>query len=305
MRRLVAAGVVAGLLGWIAVGAMAADPPPGQALPPALDRGMGAEFRPGVPSKRPMFVLAIGSDARPDDAVTRSRADSLHIIGVNPREGRASILGIPRDSYVPIPGAGADKINAALFHGGPELVVRTVEQLTGIRFDAYLLTGFLGFRRMVTNVGPIQVVVPYPMSDAASGAHFRAGATRMNGPRALAFSRNRHDAPGGDVGRSLNQGRLILAALRALRDDVRKDPLALFRWTAAGFEHVRTDLTLIEMFELLNAAVSIEPSRVPNRVVFGGGGTVGGASVIRLGSSAQAMFRDLRRDGLLGGPPGR
>lgn len=266
---------------------------------------MAAEFQPDVPSNGPLFVLAIGSDARPRDSVTRSRADSLHIIGVNPREGRAAILGIPRDSYVPIPGAGADKINASLFHGGPELVVRTVEQLTGIRIDAYLLTGFLDFRRMVTKVGPMEVVVPYPMSDAASGAHFRAGQTRMTGPRALSFSRNRHDAPGGDVGRSLNQGRLLLAALRALREDVGRDPLELFRWTAAGFEHTRTDLTLLEMFELLSAAVSIEPSRVANRVVFGGGGTVGGASVIQLGSAAQAMFRDLRRDGLLGGPPGR
>jgi anionic cell wall polymer biosynthesis LytR-Cps2A-Psr (LCP) family protein len=157
---------------------------------------------------------------------------------------------------------------------------------------------------MVTKVGPIEVVVPYPMSDAASNAHFRAGPTRVTGPRALAFSRDRHDAPGGDVGRSLNQGRLLLAALRALRDDVRKDPLALFRWAAVGFEHVRTDLTLLEMLELLNAAVSVEPARVANRVVFGGGGTVGGASVIQLGSAAQAMFRDLRGDGLLGGPPG-
>jgi LCP family protein required for cell wall assembly len=265
---------------------------------------MAAEFRPDVPSNGPMFVLAIGSDARPGQSVTGARADSLHIIGVNPREGRASILGIPRDSYVPIPGAGSQKINAALFFGGPELMVRTVEQLTGIRIDAYLLTGFFDFRRMVTKVGPIEVVVPYPMSDAASNAHFRAGPTRVTGPRALAFSRNRHDAPGGDVGRSLNQGRLLLAALRALRDDVRRDPLALFRWTAVGFEHVRTDLTLLEMLELLNAAVSIEPARVPNRVVFGGGGTVGGASVIQLGSAALAMFRDLRRDGLLGGPPG-
>ncbi len=305
MRRVAATGGIVGLLGWIAAGAVAAGPPSGQALPLSLERRIAAEFRPPVPSNGPMFVLAIGSDARPDESVTRSRADSLHIIGINPRKGRAAILGIPRDSYVPIPGVGSQKINAALFHGGPELVVRTVEQLSGIRIDAYLLTGFLDFRRMVTKVGPIPVVVPYPMSDAASGANFRAGPTRVKGPAALAFARNRHDAPGGDFGRSLNQGRLLVAALRALREDVREDPLALFRWTAAGFGHLRTDLSLLEMLELLQAAVSIEPSRVANRVVSGGGGTVGGASVVRLGSSAQAAFRDLRQDGLLGGPPGR
>jgi polyisoprenyl-teichoic acid--peptidoglycan teichoic acid transferase len=303
VKRRLATGVLVALVGWILAGAVAADPPAGQALPPALERSVDAEFRPGVPTDDLLFVLAIGSDARPRESVTRSRADSIHVIGVNPRKGRAAILGIPRDSYVPIPGAGSQKINAALFHGGPEILVRTVEQLTGIRIDAYMLTGFLDFRRMVTKVGPIEIVVPYPMSDAASGAHFRAGRTRMTGPRALAFARNRHDAPGGDFGRSLNQGRLLVAALRALREDVRKDPLALFRWTAAGFGHVRTDLSLIEMLELLQAAVTIDPSRVANRVVSGGGGFVGGASVVRLSSAAQAAFRDLRRDGLLGGPP--
>ncbi|MGH2673949.1 MAG: LCP family protein [Actinomycetota bacterium] len=303
MRRAWVPAVLLALVGWIAVGAVAAGPPRGQALPPALGRTMDAEFRPGVPTKGALFVLAIGSDARPRESVTRSRADSLHIIGVNPTKGAAAILGIPRDAYLPIPGAGSQKINASLFHGGPELTVRTVEQLTGIRMDAYLLTGFLDFRRMVTQVGPIEIDVAYSMSDAASGAYFRPGRTRMTGPRALAFARNRHDAPGGDFGRSLNQGRLLVAALRALREDVRKDPLALFRWTAAGFGHVRTDLSLVEMLQLLQAAVSIDPARVDNRVASGGGGIVGGASVVRLGSAAGAMFRDLRRDGLLGGPP--
>jgi LCP family protein required for cell wall assembly len=261
---------------------------------------MEAAFDPGVPSGQPMFLLAIGSDARPGRSVTRSLADSLHIIGVNPATGTASILGIPRDSYVPIPG-GASKINASLFRGGPDLTVRTVERLSGIRMDAYVLTAFEGFRRMVTEIGGLEVRVPYPMSDASSGARFRAGPTRFDGPEALAFSRNRHDAPGGDFGRSLNQGSLLVAALRELHEDARKDPLTLYRWVAAGFQHLQTNLGLGEMFDLALAALSIDPSRVRNRVVSGGGGTVGGASVVRLGAEAQRLFRDLARDGMLGG----
>jgi LCP family protein required for cell wall assembly len=257
-------------------------------------------FSPGLPSRDPLIVLVIGSDARPGQSVTRSRADSLHLVGVNPVRGTASVLGIPRDSYVPIPGAGSEKINASLFFGGPQRTVQTVERLTGARIDAYLLTGFDSFRRLIRLVGGVEVRIPYPIDDPFSDAHFRKGRIRLTGRGALAFSRNRHDAPGGDFGRSLNQGRLLIAALAEFREDVRKDPVALFRWLGAGARSIQTDLSLDEMLQLALAAMSIEPGRVDNRVVSGGGGTVGGASVIRLGSSARAMFRDMARDGVLG-----
>jgi LCP family protein required for cell wall assembly len=265
-----------------------------------LSRAMEAAFAPDLDSDDQLFILAIGSDARPDQAVAGTRADSLHIIGVNARRNVASILGIPRDSYVPIPGAGSQKINASLFLGGPQLTVRTVEQLTGISFDGYTLVGFKGFRRLVTRIGGLEVRIPYPMSDAASGAHFRAGPAQLTGPRALAFARNRHDAPGGDFGRSLNQGSLIVAALRELREDFDKDPVTLFRWVAAARRYVQTNLSVDRVLDLMLAALSVEPGRIRNRVVSGGGGTVGGASVVHLGSSARAMFRDIRRDAMLG-----
>jgi polyisoprenyl-teichoic acid--peptidoglycan teichoic acid transferase len=300
MKR-VGAGAVAALVAWVTLGAAAADAPPGAGSSLDLGRAMEAAFSPDLQSKDRLFILAIGSDARPDEAVAGTRADSLHIIGVNPRRNAASILGIPRDSYVPIPGAGSQKINASLFLGGPQLTVRTVEQLTGIHFDAYALVGFKGFRRLVTTVGGLEVRIPYPMSDAASGAHFRAGPARLTGPRALAFARNRHDAPGGDFGRSLNQGLLMVSALRELREDFDKDPVTLFRWVVAARRYVQTNLSVDRVLDLLLAALSVEPGRVRNRVVSGGGGTVGGASVVHLGTSARAMFRDLRRDAVLGG----
>jgi LCP family protein required for cell wall assembly len=266
----------------------------------SVKRRVAPDVIDGLPAKGSLFILAIGSDARVGQSVARSRADSLHVIGVNLREGKATILGIPRDSYVPIPGHGSNKINSALFFGGPQLVVRTVEGLTGIRMDGYVLTGFGGFQGLVNGVGGLTVRVPYRMHDAASGAFFKPGKARVNGKRALAFSRNRHDAPGGDFGRSLNQGSVILAALREFRHDMARDPFTLFRWIQVGRENVQTDLSVSEILALLYAAASIEPDRVRNRVVSGGGGTVGGASVVHLGSGARAMFRDLRRDGVLG-----
>jgi LCP family protein required for cell wall assembly len=284
------------VVAWLVVGVSAAGQTPAPELE-RLSRDIEAVLRPPLPSKDPLFILAIGSDARPRGSVTRSLADSLHIIAVNPKTGVASILGIPRDSYVPIPGGGSQKINSSLFRGGPELVVQTVERLTGIRMDGYLLVGFEGFRNMVSEVGGIEMVIPQAMSDAASGAYFRPGRTRLDGPEALAFSRNRKGVRGGDFGRSLNQGLLMMAALREFRQDVRKDPANAFTWILAGAKYLRTDLSFTEMVDLAFAALDVE--KVKNRVVSGSGGFVGGASVVRLGSSAQAMFRDLARDGTL------
>jgi LCP family protein required for cell wall assembly len=196
---------------------------------------------------------------------------------------------------------GTRKINEALFYGGPDLMVRTVEQLSSARIDAYLLAGFEKFRNAVTGIGGLEVRIPYPMSDSKSGAYFQPGRRRLQGPDALAFSRNRYDAPGGDFGRSMNQGRVLLGAMREFQDDLRKDPITLLRWLAVGVRYLDTDLTMGEAADLLLALPSLEPGRVKNAVVSGSGSTVGGQSVVILGSGAQAMFRDLARDGFLGG----
>ncbi len=264
--------------------------------------GAAASFVPGLPSPRPTFVLVIGSDARPGQVLTNTRADSIHIVGVNPRLGRVSVLGIPRDSWVPIPGAGTNRINAALAAGGPELLVRTVEQLSGIPIDAYVLTGFQGFMQLVHAVGGLQVRIPYPIDDTNARAHLKRGMQHLNGQDALAFSRARHDVPAGDFSRSFNQGRVIIAALAELRRQVAQgSPSALIPWVVAGSQILRTDLGLSDLFELLLAAPAFDPSKVRNDVASGSGTTIGGRSVVVLGERARTLFRDLRVDAVLHG----
>lgn len=257
---------------------------------------------PGLASRGTHFILVIGSDARPGESPEATRGDSLHIVGVNPARGAVSILGIPRDAFVPIPGVGTRKINEALL-GGPDLMVRTVEGLTGLAIDGYVLTGFAGFQDLVNAVGGIGVNVPYRMSDPYSHANFRPGMKHMLGRNALAFSRDRHDVPGGDFGRSMNQGRLLIAALRQLKLDVRKNPAALLNWLAAGAKVLHTNIGLADMAELLLSMPSLDPGRVENRVVSGTGAVVGGLSVVQLGPAAHAMFRDLAADAILNGRP--
>ncbi|MGZ4113532.1 MAG: LCP family protein, partial [Actinomycetota bacterium] len=133
-----------------------------------------------------------------------------------------------------------------------------------------------------------------------SGAHFRPGPTNLNGREALAFSRDRHDVPGGDFGRSMDQGRVIVATLRALRSAFAKDPGRLLPWLASASRFIKTDLSLSQMTQLLLAASTFQPGRIRNTVVSGSGAVVNGQDVVRLGSSAFAVFRDVRHDGVLG-----
>src|SRR5205823_6162179 len=149
----------------------------------------GSSFVPALQGKRPLHILVIGSDARPGQNIERQRSDSIHILSVNVRARRATLLGFPRDSWVPIPGGGTTKINTAMSLGGPQLLIRTIENLTGIRFDFWMLTSFSGLTNMVNGVGALIVNVPTRMHDKYSGAFFKPGRHHFYGKQALAFSR--------------------------------------------------------------------------------------------------------------------
>ena len=306
MRRPVALGLtlLLALGAWIGIGAARTEPYRAQAQTPAVEihATQDAAFLPSERNK-PIFILAIGSDARPDEAVDERLADSLHIVAVNPKMGAGSILGFPRDSYVSIPGVGERKINDSLFYGGPEKVVETIEQLTGVTIDYYLLTGFDGFKKLVTGVGGIRIDVPYPMNDSYSGANFDEGSVTVDGPEALAFARNRHDTPQGDFSRSENQGSIMVAALKELRKTFVKDPSVIFEWIAVGTAYLQTDLTFDQVFDLMLTALQVPPAKMTNAVVPGGTATIGGASVVILSDSADQIYADLADDGVLENPP--
>jgi len=300
-KRAAALGL-AGLLAWVAGASLGAAPsgPRAAAAPAFLQVGRAhAEFTPVLDGSEPIFVVFIGSDARPGQAVDRERADSIHLVGIDPAKGRASVLGFPRDSWVEIPGYGTDKINASMVYGGPDAVVATVEALTGITVDYWALTSFEGFQAMVNDVGGLVVDVPFPMSDPYARTNFEPGVQRLDGADALAFARDRHSLASGDFGRSENQGRLILAALAQFRKEFSKDPSRLLTWVAAGLRHVQTDLGIGEVLDLAFTASRINPKRVENMVVPGSTGMEGGQSVVFLSSAAVAIYRDMADDGFV------
>ena len=259
-----------------------------------LNRTSEAAFSEAGTSASPVFVLVIGSDVR-EGSPRGGRADSLHLVAIDPSSGRGTIVGIPRDSYVPIPGEGTRKINASLATGGPERTVQTVSQLAGVPIHFWAAVEFSRFRLLVDAVGGVDVEVPYPMNDSASGAVFSPGPRHMNGAEALAFSRARKTIPGGDFGRSMNQGRVLLASLQKFRKEA-SSPLKLAGYLAAFHNLVETNVPTRDLIRLAAIAGRIDPGKVENLVLPGGGGSAGGASVVLLGPGAGEIFNAIRDD---------
>ncbi|MFB3738182.1 MAG: LCP family protein [Candidatus Velamenicoccus archaeovorus] len=302
MKRRAALLVLA-LTAWVAGSALGTDPSSGPApaqAAPLMEIGLAhAGYVPSLDGTEPIFVLFIGSGAREGEDVEHSLADSIHVVGINPAKHKASILGIPRDSWVEIPGRGSSKINSSMVYGGPDLLVQTVEAVTGITLDYWVLTTFWGLQSMVNNIGGITIDVPFAMHDPFSRSDFEPGVQTFDGQEALAFTRDRHSLPEGDFGRSENAGRLMLAALADFRKEFTKDPSRLFTWVSAGLRNVDTDVPLDQVLSLAFTAATINPKTVQNMVVPGSTGMVGGISVVNLTSSDQVIFDDMRNDGLV------
>lgn len=290
MRRIVLAAVLL-VAGLGAVGPAAPSPAQAALEVTKVDSG---RFQP-VPGK-PVFLLVMGQDARPGD--TQSRGDALHVIGINPAAGKATILNIPRDSWIDIPGRGVDKVNAANYYGGPLLEAKTISALVGVDISMVLTTGFQGLSDMVDELGGVNVDVPVPMNDPLSGAIFPAGTVRMDGGAALAFARNRH-LTGNDFTRTQDQGILILAGLSKLRDSA-PNPVNTLKWMAVLARHTRLDgVGLGDLYRLGRLALSIDPANVRNVTMPGTTGSAANQSVVFVGAGAPALFADFRDDAIL------
>jgi polyisoprenyl-teichoic acid--peptidoglycan teichoic acid transferase len=300
VRRRIALASLA-MAAWIAGSTIGAVTPPEPAAAQPLFKieQAHAGYVPALDGSKPIFILFIGSGARPGDDVERSLADSIHIVSIVPAKHKAAILGIPRDSYVEIPGRGTAKINSAMFYGGPPLLVQTVESLTGIKLDYWALTTFWGFQAMINSIGGLTVDVPFAMQDSASGSNFEPGVQKLRGGEALAFARDRHSLPAGDFGRSEDGGRLLIAALAQFRKEFNKDPSRLLTWVAGGFRNVQTEAPLDEVLALAFTCTLVNPKQVENVVAPGSTGMAGGISIVNLSSEAQTIFDDMKRDGLV------
>lgn len=244
----------------------------------------------------PFFAAVVGHDGRP--GLEGERGDALHVVGVNPAEGRATILNIPRDTYGEIPGRGRDKINAAYLLGGPTLQSEALARLTGAPISFVITTSFDGLVGMVNELGGVTVDVPFAMNERVSGAVFPQGTVHMDGHQALAFARNRY-VPDGDLRRSEHQTMLIIAALAKMRAEV-GGPTDTLRAMGVLARHTRVDgVSMRDLYGLGRAALAIEPANVRNVTMPSRLGFAGGASVVFPAPAAAGVFADFRDDAVL------
>jgi len=230
------------------------------------------EARPPDPPTGPVNVLLMGLDDREDPAVPGSRTDTLVLVHVPDRRDRVDLISIPRDAAVDIAGGhGRHKINQAFEVAraatgsdakGYRAVVDTVAALTGLRVDHYAAVRMPAFAELSERVGGIPVCLAAATKDPMAGANFLAGPQTVSGPNALAYVRQRHGLPAGDLDRMRRQQAFLSGVLQRLSDPgVRDAVLGMAKsalildegWDLAGFAvHVR-DL----------AGKPVQPSTVP------------------------------------------
>ena len=165
----------------------------------------GSDSRGGL-SRTEEDQLALGHD------ISGGRTDTILVLHMPANGTRPTLVSIPRDSYVPIPGHGYNKINAAYSLGGPKLLIQTVQNVTGLRIDHYMSIGFGGLVAVVNDVGGVTLCLPGPVKDPKAGVNLKKGCQTLTGAQALGFVRTR-EFPLGDLQREQDQRALLKSLL--------------------------------------------------------------------------------------------
>lgn len=259
--------------------------------------------------------LLVGSDSRagadPNAAdaggigteadVSGHRSDTIMILRRDKSTGDASLLSIPRDLWVQVPGHdGKRRINSA-FNDGPEVLVQTLQQELGLPIHHYVEIDFSGFKALTDSLGGVQICVNYATRDVATGLNItEPGCHILGGVQALAYARSRHyeefredekwhEDPASDLGRTKRQQQFVNIALHTALDRIKVDPFSAGRLASAIGSALRVDdeLDPIAAASSLRSAVDAGIATYSLSVV---GKTVGGNAVLLLGEGSDAVL---------------
>lgn len=241
----------------------------GHAVLTGLDEGIGRidpfkDMKGRPEAGHGMNVLLVGTDGR--DKITEKErrrfrlggapchcTDTIMIVHLSADRDRATVVSLPRDSYAEVPthtghptGRRQDthpiRLNAAYAEGGPNLTVRTIENMTHLKIDHYLEVDFISFMKTVDALGGVRVCTPQPLKDPYTGLNLPAGTHLLGGGQALQYVRARHVDGASDLGRMQRQQRFLAALIdRATSSGILLNPLRFREAARAVLGSVRAD----------------------------------------------------------------
>lgn len=246
--------------------------------------------------QEPVYILILGEDRRPGQK--RARSDTILIARVDPDTQKVSMLSIPRDTRVRVPGHGMDKITHANAYGGPALTIETVKDFTGLPINHYMEVDFEGFTRVVDLVGGVTVKLDRAINDkkgaSSSGGvsnvtYIPAGKQTLNGQQALTFVRSRQFADG-DFTRIKHQQQFLTALIKKATSAKNLPKLPSIAEQSAG--NVDTDMTIPELLAMATAFKGMTSKDIEAYTAPGKPGRIGGVSyVLPNEKKAAELFR--------------
>jgi LCP family protein required for cell wall assembly len=253
---------------------------------------VGSDSRTGL-SKAEQKRLGTGD-------IAGRRTDTIMLVYL-PVGGKPALISVPRDSYVDIPRSGKNRINAAYAFGGPELLVQTVEQNTGLRMDGYMEIGFGGFVNVIDALGGIRMCLPRAIEDRDSHLDLPKGCQTLSGPEALGYVRMRKADPRGDLGRVERQREMLAAVVdKAASPATVLNPVRYWNFCNASADAIKLgrDTSLPETLLLALAMKQISGGdgltlTVP--ISSAGASTPVGSAVLWDTAKSKAMFSDIAR----------
>lgn len=248
----------------------------------------GSDSRGGL-TKAQEDQLALGHD------VSGARSDTIMVLHVSANGTPDYLVSLPRDSYVPIPGHGYNKLNAAYSFGGPALLAQTVQNVTGLYISHYLGIGVGGLDGVVNDIGGVRMCIPAPMVDPKAGLNLKAGCQNLNGAQALGYVRTRAFAQG-DLQREQDQRLLLKAVLsKVTSTGTLINPFATIPAAMGAVNSVNVD-SGTQLYQLLQVAFALRSPQATT-VPFGGFGNEAVGSVVLWDrTKATEMFNDLAND---------
>jgi polyisoprenyl-teichoic acid--peptidoglycan teichoic acid transferase len=243
------------------------------------------------------YVL-LGSDSRQAGDQQAGRSDAIMVVHLNAAHDHAYVISFPRDMWVTIPGHGENKINAAYPLGGPQLTVRTLEELTGVRMDHVVQIDFDGFVQLTKELGGVRV--RNKVAFTSHGYRYPKGWITIKGKKALWFVRERHAFPRGDLDRAENQRKVLKAIIaKGLSPEVIADPARFTAFLGGLAKHMTVDQTLTDA-EIRATALSLRlvaKNIVLMQAPLSGLATIDGQSVAvidraKMAELAEAMKKD-------------